>query len=119
MLNGEAESIYHAPKIANKLRHLKSDVPDALMNAAKDDATRYLLKQASIADQQKVIIAETLDQILFQTTNTNGKVAEQARQIAVHERQLQFYKFIGGAAMLILPPLGMKIVEVVWGRIFP
>jgi len=29
MPDGEAQSIYHMPKIANKLRHLKSDVPDA------------------------------------------------------------------------------------------
>lgn len=67
--------VFSMPSIVDKLKSIVPDVPDPMMEAAEGDpARRYLLKQASVLDQQNVIIGGALDTLIEQAKLTNGRV---------------------------------------------
>lgn len=106
--------LFSMPSVAERMRSLDPDVPDPILREAGDDAVKlYLLKQASVTDQQNVIAGESLDKIATQTTLTNGRVTDLEKQVATHDKILVKLGLIGGAAALILPAAGMKILEIV------
>lgn len=73
--------------VVDRMRSLKSDVPEPIMEAAGDDAVKqYLLKQASISDQQKIIIGEWADLLLTEARITNGRLNTMEPKVERHQR---------------------------------
>ena len=75
------------PSIAEKMRNIKPDVPDPMMEAAKGDAGQmYLLKQASVLDQQNVIMGDAMDKLYSQALETNGRLNTMEPKVERHDR---------------------------------
>lgn len=75
------------PSIAEKMRNIKPDVPDPMMKDAKEDAGQmYLLKQASVLDQQNVIMGEAMDKLYGQALETNGRLNTMEPKVERHQR---------------------------------
>lgn len=86
------------PSVVERLRNLTPDVPSLILNQASTDVEKHLLNQGSLLDQQNVIIGETLDKVLTQTTATNGRVTEQEKAAKMVRNELDEHnKFIAKA----------------------
>lgn len=78
------------PSIVDKLKSIKPDVPDPMLTASKDDPSQmYLLKQASVLDQQNVIIGGVLEKVLDEVKSTNGRVTYMEPRVERHEQFVQ------------------------------
>lgn len=78
--------LFSMPSIVDKLRSVVPDVPDPMYEDAKDDpGRRYLLKQASVLDQQNVIIGGALETLIAQAKLTNGRINEMEPKVDNHE----------------------------------
>jgi len=85
--------LFSMPSVAEKMRNLKPDVPDPMLEEAKNDPSRlYLLKQVSYLNQQNVIGGEALDKLIEQAILTNGRVNNQEAITSAHQVTLDEYK---------------------------
>lgn len=93
--------------IAEKLRTIVPDVPDPMMEGAKDDPSQmYLLKQASVLDQQNVIMGGAMDTLIEAQKVTNGRINEMEPKV---ERNTQFVEAQHGKSKE-----GKWRMEIVW-----
>lgn len=80
--------------VAERMRHLESDVPDVIRSQAATKVEEYLLDQTSFLNQQNIEIAKTLDEIVEQTTKTNGRVTNQEAITSAQQTVIDAYKAV-------------------------
>lgn len=77
------------PSIVDKLKSVQPDVPDPMWEQAKDDPVRrYLMKQASVTDQQNIIIGAAVQELLQQAKLTNGRINTMEPKVERHEKHV-------------------------------
>lgn len=99
--------VFSMPSIADKLKSIQPDVPDPMMEDAENDpGRRYLLKQASVLDQQNVIMGGAMDTLIEQAKITNGRINYLEPKV---ERNTQFVE-----AQQAKSKQGKWRLEIVW-----
>jgi hypothetical protein len=94
----ERTPILYAPRISivERMRAIVPDVEGIILHQVEaNSVSEYLLKQGSIAQQQNLLLGETLEKVEQQTTLTNGRVTvgEQERH-AIRARLFECEKVL-------------------------
>ena len=75
------------------MRACEPDVEGIILHQVEPNSvSEYLLKQGSIAQQQNLLLGESLEKVERQTTLTNGRVTACETMVHLHERTLTEWK---------------------------
>jgi hypothetical protein len=75
------------------MRAIVPDVESLILHQVEPNSvSEYLLKQGSIAQQQNLLLGETLEKVEQQTTLTNGRVTACETLVDIHEKILAEWK---------------------------
>lgn len=75
------------------MRSCEPDVEGIILHQVEPNSvSEFLLKQGSVAQQQNLLLGETLERVERQTSLTNGRVTACETMLAMHERTLEEWK---------------------------
>lgn len=79
--------------IVDRMRACEPEVEGIILHQVETNSvSEYLLKQGSIAQQQNLLLGETLEEVRRQTTLTNGRVTACETLLAIHDKTLAEWK---------------------------
>lgn len=71
----------HEVNLAQKLRSCSGHVDPLVMSQATNPVEQHLLRALAVSSEQNIILGDTLQRVVYQTTKTNGRLLECEKKV--------------------------------------
>ncbi len=85
-------AVDHDVTLVQKLRSCAGHVDPLVMDQATNPVEKHLLRQLAISSEQNIILGDTLQRVVYQTTKTNGRLMKCEEELEVVAQKAETVK---------------------------